>query len=212
MVHSSPEWLVSDAPVAYPEAQTSMESRVGRILEGTEQEQLWLLQHPPLYTAGTSADPADLKDAARFPVYETGRGGAYTYHGPGQRVIYALLDLRRRDKDIRAHVGRLEEWIIRALNDFGIHGERRAGRIGIWVTRHGHEEKIAAIGVRVRQWVTFHGLALNVDPDLTHFSGIVPCGLTGYGVTSLRALGCPASMTEVDAAFRRHAALMDPPC
>ncbi len=187
-----------------------MEQRVDDIIAGVKPEQIWLLQHPPLYTAGTSADSAELKDAARFPVFETGRGGRYTYHGPGQRVIYAMIDLRERGKDIRAHVWRLEEWVIRALADFGIVAERRAGRIGLWVATGGTEQKIAAIGVRVRKWVAYHGLALNVDPDLSHFSGIVPCGIAEFGVTSMHHLGVTASMNEVDAAFRRHLAVLMP--
>ena len=200
-----PEWLMSPAPVAYPDALAAMESRVEAIIAGDKPEQIWLLEHPPLYTAGTSADSAELTDPSRFPVFETGRGGRYTYHGPGQRVIYAMIDLRLRGKDVRAHVWRLEEWVIRVLADFGVTGERREGRIGIWVTTATREEKVAAIGVRVRKWVAYHGLALNVDPDLSHFSGIVPCGIADYGVTSLRQLGVKATMQEVDAAFRRHA-------
>ncbi|MDE1901974.1 MAG: lipoyl(octanoyl) transferase LipB [Alphaproteobacteria bacterium] len=198
------EWRVEPGTVFYPDAMQAMESRVDAVIEHRAPELIWLLQHPPLYTAGTSADAADLKDPARFPVYETGRGGQYTYHGPGQRVIYAVTDLRERGRDLRAHVWRLEEWVIRVLADFGIHGERRDGRIGIWVARDGREEKIAAIGVRVRKWVAYHGLALNVDPDLAHFTGIVPCGLAQFGVTSLRKLGVTATMADVDAAFLRH--------
>ncbi|MDR3423905.1 MAG: lipoyl(octanoyl) transferase LipB [Alphaproteobacteria bacterium] len=198
-----PDWLTSPAPVAYPDALAAMESRVDSILAGEKPELIWLLEHPPLYTAGTSADPAELKDPARFPVYETGRGGRYTYHGPSQRVIYAMIDLRLRGKDIHAHVERLEDWIIRVLADFGVTGEKRADRIGVWVASGGHEEKIAAIGVRVRKWIAYHGLALNVAPDLSHFSGIVPCGISTFGVTSLRKLGCIAPMQQVDEAFRR---------
>jgi lipoyl(octanoyl) transferase len=197
------EWLIAPAPVAYPEAMTAMEARVDAIIDGKAGEQIWLLEHPPLYTAGTSGDAADLKDAARFPVFATGRGGKYTYHGPGQRVIYAMIDLRERGKDLRAHVWALEEWMIRTLAEFGVTGERREGRIGIWVEKDGKEEKIGAIGVRVRKWVAFHGLALNVDPDLSHFNGIVPCGLGGFGVTSLKKLGVTATMANVDAAFRK---------
>jgi lipoyl(octanoyl) transferase len=205
---TGPEWLVSPDRVAYPEAIAAMEARVEAIIAGNAAEQIWLLEHPPLYTAGTSADLAELKDAARFPVYEAGRGGKYTYHGPGQRVIYAMIDLRERGRDLRAHVSRLEEWMIRTLADCGVKGERREGRIGIWVaTPHG-EEKIGAIGVRVRKWVAYHGLALNVDPDLSHFSGIVPCGLDQFGVTSLRKLGIDTSMIEVDEAFRRRAEIL----
>jgi lipoyl(octanoyl) transferase len=199
----APEWRVSSAPVPYPEALAEMERRVDLIEKGLAPELFWLLEHPPLYTAGTSADPAELTDPERFPVFKTGRGGRYTYHGPGQRVIYALCDLRKRDRDVRQHVCRLEEWVIRTLAEFGIKGERREGRIGIWVEHNGKEEKIAAIGVRVRRWITYHGLALNVNPELSHFGGIVPCGLPEFGVTSLRDVGVDASMEEVDAAFRR---------
>ena len=204
MNYTRPEWQTANAPVAYPESMAAMEARVEAILAGEKQELVWLLEHPPLYTAGTSADRAELKDATRFPVFETGRGGRYTYHGPGQRVVYAMVDLRLRGKDLRAHVWRLEEWVIRVLADFGVRGERREGRIGIWVATAEREEKIAAIGVRVRKWVAYHGLALNVDPDLSHFSGIVPCGIAEYGVTSLRKLGVKATMKEVDEAFRKH--------
>jgi len=199
----APEWRVSSAPVPYPEALAEMERRVDLIEKGLAPELFWLLEHPPLYTAGTSADPGELTDPGRFPVFKTGRGGRYTYHGPGQRVIYALCDLRKRDRDVRQHVCRLEEWVIRTLAEFGVKGERRAGRIGIWVEHDGKEEKIAAIGVRVRRWIAYHGLSLNVKPDLSHFGGIVPCGLPEFGVTSLRDVGVDASMEDVDAAFRR---------
>jgi lipoyl(octanoyl) transferase len=199
------EWSVSSQLVPYTEAVEAMEQRVAEIEAGKAPELFWLLEHPPLFTAGTSADDDELIGAHGLPVYQTGRGGRYTYHGPGQRVIYALCDLRERGRDVRAHVKRLEEWIIRVLNEFGIQGERRKGRIGIWVAHDGREEKIAAIGVRVRRWIAYHGLALNVDPDLLHYEGIVPCGLPGFGVTSMRALGVKASMDEVDAAFRRQA-------
>lgn len=202
--HPCPEWLIAPAPVAYPEAVAAMERRVEAVLAREKAELLWLLEHPPVYTAGTSADPSELKDAARFPVYQTGRGGRYTYHGPGQRVVYAVVDLRERGKDLRAHVETLEEWVIRVLADLGVRGERREGRIGIWVATGDREEKIAAIGVRVRHWVAYHGLALNVAPDLSHFSGIVPCGLEGFGVTSLQKLGVEAGMAEVGEAFLRH--------
>ncbi len=195
---------MAPAPVAYPEAVEAMEGRVEAVLAREKAELLWLLEHPPVYTAGTSADPSELKDAARFPVYQTGRGGRYTYHGPGQRVVYAVADLRERGKDLRAHVETLEAWVIRVLADFGVKGEKREGRIGIWVVTGNREEKIAAIGVRVRHWVAYHGLALNVAPDLSHFSGIVPCGLEGFGVTSLRKLGVAARMAEVDEAFLRY--------
>jgi lipoyl(octanoyl) transferase len=163
---------------------------------------VWLLEHPPLYTAGTSADPAELLDALRFPVYAAGRGGRYTYHGPGQRIAYLMLDLKRRGGDVRRYVERLEEWVIRALGTLGIRGERRQGRIGIWVETPAGEAKIAAIGVRVRRWVSYHGAAINVAPDLAHFQGIVPCGISEYGVTSLHALGVRAGMAELDKALR----------
>jgi lipoyl(octanoyl) transferase len=203
------EWRVSDAPVAYEEAVAFMEARVAAIHAGAAPETVWLLEHPPLYTAGTSAKAGDLVDA-RFPVYQTGRGGQYTYHGPGQRVAYVMLDLTRRKQDIRAFVCQLEAWIIATLARFNVRGERRDGRIGIWVDRGAHalggrrEDKIAALGIRVRRWVTFHGIALNVDCDLTHFRGIVPCGISDqrYGVTSLADLGIIASMAEVDMALQ----------
>jgi lipoyl(octanoyl) transferase len=204
------EWLHSDRPVPYPEAIQVMETRVEAILAGAAPELVWLLEHPPLYTAGTSARPADLLEPARFPVFPTGRGGQYTYHGPGQRIGYAMLDLRRRGRDVRCFVRDLEEWVIRALARFNVTGERRPGRIGVWVPRPdkgpGHEDKIAAIGVRVRRWITFHGISINLDPDLAHFSGIVPCGVDPQadprlGVTSLRDLGILASMAELDMAM-----------
>ena len=199
------EWRVAKEPVSYPDALKAMEEQVGFMEDLSRGELFWLLEHPPLYTAGTSASRDELIDPDRFPVFETGRGGRYTYHGPGQRVIYALCDLRQRDRDVRQHVCRLEEWIIRVLNVFGVKGERREGRIGIWVEHKGRDEKIAAIGVRVRRWITYHGLALNVNPDLAHFSGIVPCGLGAFGVTSLHALGVRVSMDEVDHAFQEEA-------
>ena len=201
-----PEWLVSGEPVPYEEALRAMEARVLAVVGGKARELVWLLEHPPLYTAGSSADPAELIQPDRFPVYQIGRGGKHTYHGPGQRVVYVMMDLAKRDRDLRAHVWRLEEWIIRVLAHFGVTGERRADRIGVWVavkTPLGvQEKKIAALGLRARQWVTSHGLALNVNPDLSHFEGIVPCGIKGYGVTSLHDLGVTVSMEEVDAAFR----------
>jgi len=202
------EWRVSRDPVAYETAVSAMESRVAGILAGTEAELVWLLEHPPLYTAGTSARPGDLLDADRFPVFRTGRGGEYTYHGPGQRIAYAMLDLNRRGRDVRAFVTNLEEWIIRALARFGVRGERRAGRVGIWVDRGNHggvrgqEDKIAAIGVRVRRWVSFHGVSINVEPDLSHYAGIVPCGIREHGVTSLVDLGITATMNDVDDALK----------
>lgn len=196
------EWRISDQIVEYPAAIAEMEARVAAIRAGTAPELVWLLEHPPLYTAGTSADPADLVWHDRFPVFQTGRGGQYTYHGPGQRVAYVMLDLKRRIGDVRHYVHALEEWIIRTLETLGVKGERRQGRVGIWVDRgHGREDKIAAIGVRVRHWVTFHGIALNVDPDLSHFGGIVPCGIREHGVTSLWDLGHTPTMAEVDSAL-----------
>lgn len=199
------EWRISDALVSYPEAMAAMEARVAALRVGLVGEQVWLLEHPPIYTAGTSARPDDLLDP-RFPVYASGRGGQYTYHGPGQRVAYVMCDLNRRGRDVRRFVFQLEAWVIRTLALFNVLGERRAGRVGIWVDlapygRPGHEAKIAAIGVRVRSWISFHGLALNVDPDLTHFSGIVPCGIREHGVTSLLALGHLLTLPEVDAAL-----------
>lgn len=200
-------WTVSDAPVGYPDALAAMEARVAGISAGTAGEAVWLLEHPSLYTAGTSARPEDLLEPDRLPVFRTGRGGQYTYHGPGQRIAYVMLDLNRRGPDIRAYVGALEDWIIRTLARFGVRGERRAGRIGVWVARPdkglGTEDKIAAIGVRVRRWISFHGIALNVAPDLGDYAGIVPCGITGYGVTSLTDLGVSVAMADVDAALRQ---------
>ena len=202
---SAVEWMVSEGPIPYPEAVARMEGRVNAIVAGRAPECVWLLEHPPLYTAGASATDAELI-AARFPVFKTGRGGRYTYHGPGQRVAYAMLDLKRRRPDVRAYVRDLEEWLIRTLAAFGVAGERRDGRVGIWVVHgDGREDKIAAIGVRVRHWVTFHGVSLNVDPDLSHFSGIVPCGISDarFGVTSLAALGVTATFDDVDRIMRR---------
>jgi lipoyl(octanoyl) transferase len=201
-VRLPPEWKISDAPVGYPEALAAMEARVAAIAEGTASEQVWLLEHPPIYTAGTSARDEDLLEA-RFPVYRTGRGGQFTYHGPGQRVAYAMLDLKRRKPDVRAYVCDLEEWLIQALAELGVKGERRQGRVGIWVQRGMREDKIAALGVRIKRWVSLHGVALNVDPDLSHFTGIVPCGVTQHGVTSLADLGIVASMADVDVALKR---------
>jgi len=197
-----PQWLVRPGLLPYPEAVDFMERRVAGIAGGSERELVWLVEHPPIYTAGTSAKPEDLLEA-RFPVFKTGRGGQFTYHGPGQRVGYVMLDLKPRDGDVRRFVHDLEEWLIRALARFGVKGERRQGRVGIWVVRGDREDKIAALGVRVRRWVTFHGVALNVAPDLTHFSGIVPCGIRGHGVTSLADLGIAATMAEADAALRQ---------
>lgn len=201
---NSLEWRISDSLVSYPDALETMERRVTAIRADDAGELVWLLEHPPLYTAGTSARPSDLKDPNRFPVYDAGRGGQYTYHGPGQRVGYFMLDLRRRGKDVRCFVHHLEEVMIKTVAAFGVTAERRAGRVGVWVTRPGGvEEKIGAIGVRVRKWVTFHGLALNVDPDLSHFGGIVPCGIADHGVTSLAALGLPVTMDDVDVVLRQ---------
>ncbi|GHF24671.1 octanoyltransferase [Kordiimonas sediminis] len=197
------EWRISDDLINYDDALSFMEERARAISNDTACEQVWLLEHPPLYTAGTSADPADLVDPERFPVYDAGRGGQYTYHGPGQRVGYFMLDLRKRGKDVRQFVYNLEEVIIRTLASFNIVGERRDGRVGIWVVRDdGREDKIAAIGVRVRRWVTFHGIAINVDPDLEHFKGIVPCGIAEHGVTSFADLGLPVTMDDVDVALK----------
>jgi lipoyl(octanoyl) transferase len=192
------EWRHGDGLVAYDEAVATMEDRAAAIREGRARELVWLVEHPPLYTAGTSAQPADLIDPAALPVFKTGRGGQYTYHGPGQRVAYVLLDLEQRGRDVRGHVRRLEEWMILTLACFGIAGERRDGRVGIWVASGSGEAKIAAIGVRVRRWVTYHGVALNIAPDLSHYAGIVPCGIREYGVTSMQALGAKATMAEVD--------------
>src|SRR4051812_7831644 len=202
------EWRISGAPVPYPEAVVAMEARVAAIAGGQAPELVWLLEHPPLYTAGTSGKEADLLEP-RFPMFPTGRGGQLTYHGPGQRVAYVMLDLKRRRPDVRAYVASLESWIIRALAAFNVRGERREDRVGVWVTRpdkgFGHEDKIAAIGVRLRRWVSFHGISINVDPDLEHFSAIVPCGVSDprYGVTSLVDLGLPVSVDDVDIALRR---------
>jgi lipoyl(octanoyl) transferase len=199
------EWRVSDSRVDYPDAIAFMEERVAAIRAGIAPETVWLLEHPPLYTAGTSAEPGDLLDPAGLPVYQAGRGGKFTWHGPGQRVAYVLLDLKRHGGDVRAFVCRLEDWMIATLARFNIRGERRAGRVGIWVDRGGgREDKIGAIGVRVRHWVTYHGASLNIDCDLTQFRGIVPCGISGpqFGVTSLLDLGIIASTAEVDSVLR----------
>ncbi len=201
------EWRTAEGPVAYPEAVAFMEARATAIRAGTAAEMVWLVQHPPLYTAGTSAKPGDLIDAGRFPVYQTGRGGQYTYHGPGQRVAYVMLDLKTRGQDVRRFVHDLEEWLIQSLAQLGVTGERREGRVGIWVPRPGGlpgiEDKIAALGVRLRHWVSFHGVAINVDPDLSHYAGIVPCGIKEHGVTSLAQLGVKAAMPGLDRALRQ---------
>lgn len=198
-----PEWETSPGLVPYPEALARMEARAAAVRDGTAGELVWLLEHPPLYTAGTSAEPAELTGTG-LPVYAAGRGGRWTYHGPGQRVAYVILDLKERGMDLRRHVWRLEELVIRTLADLGVVGERRPDRIGVWVADGKSEAKIAAIGVRVRRWVTFHGLSINVAPDLAHFRGIVPCGIKEHGVTSLAALRVAAGMAELDAALRRH--------
>ncbi|PJE32104.1 lipoyl(octanoyl) transferase [Pseudooceanicola antarcticus] len=204
------EWIISAEPVPYETALAEMEARVAAIAAGEASEAIWLLEHPPLYTAGTSAREEDLVAPDRFPVYEARRGGQYTYHGPGQRVVYVMLDLNRRGRDIRAFVKALEGWVIDTLRDFGIRGEIREGRVGVWVPRPEkapgpdgavREDKIAAIGIRLRRWVSFHGISVNVEPDLEHFSGIVPCGISDHGVTSLVDLGLPVTMEDLDSAL-----------
>ncbi len=197
-------WKFSDGLIDYDEAIQFMESRVAQIREGSKKELVWFVEHPPLYTAGTSSKNADLLSPKRFPVYQAGRGGQYTYHGPGQRVVYVMLDLNKRGKDVRKFVANLEQWIIDTLAEFNVIGEKRRGRIGVWVRREGRrEDKIAAIGVRVRKWVTFHGICINVEPDLSHYSGIVPCGISQHGVTSLVDLGLPAAMDDLDIALKK---------
>jgi len=204
------EWKTLPGLAPYAETLAAMEARVAAIHQGTAPEAIWLLEHPPLYTAGTSAQAQDLVDPDRFPVFPVGRGGQYTYHGPGQRVIYAMLDVSRREKDVRCFVRHLENWVIAALAEFNVKGEIRPGRVGVWVTRPDkapnpdgtpREEKIAAIGVKLRKWVSFHGISINVEPDLAHFSGIVPCGIREHGVTSLVDLGLPVTMADLDAAL-----------
>ena len=196
-------WEVSDGLVSYPDAMARMDAHVEAIAKGTEPERIWLLEHPPLYTAGTSAHDEDLVERERFPVFKTGRGGQYTYHGPGQRVAYVMLDLKRRGGDVRAFVAALEQWVIDTLDQFNVKGERREDRVGVWVRRGAREDKIAAIGIRVRHWVTFHGISINVEPDLTHFGGIVPCGIREHGVTSLVDLRLPVTMADLDAALTK---------
>ena len=196
-------WDIATGLVPYTEAMARMDHEVDAISAGVAGECVWLLEHPPLYTAGTSARAADLVAPERFPVHRSGRGGQYTYHGPGQRVAYVMLDLKRRGADVRAFVAGLEQWLIDTLAQFGVKGERREDRVGVWVRRGDREDKIAAIGIRVRHWVTFHGISLNVDPDLSHFDGIVPCGVKEHGVTSLADLGRPATMVDVDAELQR---------
>jgi lipoyl(octanoyl) transferase len=207
----SPEWRIDDAPVGYREAEAAMEARVAAIRAGEAPELVWLLEHPPLYTAGASARSQDLLAPDALPVFPTRRGGRYTWHGPGQRVVYVMLDLERRGRDVRRFVCALEAWVIATLAAFGVRGERRPGRVGVWVVRPErppgpdgapHEAKIAAVGVRIRRWVSFHGFSLNVDPDLSGYAGIVPCGIAEHGVTSLADLGVLTSMAEVDVALR----------
>ena len=204
------EWIVTPGLTDHPEAVRLMEERVAAIHEGRASEAIWLVEHPPLYTAGTSANPRDLLDR-RFPVHPTGRGGQYTYHGPGQRVAYVMLDLNRRGRDIRAFVGNLEAWVIDALAQFGLRAEIRPGRVGVWIPRPDkpalpdgtmREDKIAAIGIKLRRWVSFHGISVNVEPDLSHYAGIVPCGISGHGVTSLVDLGLPVTMQDLDVALQ----------
>lgn len=207
-----PEWIITDGLTDYAKAVAFMEQRVAAIARGDADECIWLLEHPPLYTAGTSARPADLIDPDRFPVFDARRGGEYTYHGPGQRVVYVMLDIGRRGRDVRRFVRQLEAWVIATLDSFNVKGEIRAGRVGVWVERPDkpltatgavQEDKIAAIGLRIRKWVSFHGVSINVEPDLSHFDGIVPCGITDHGVTSLVDLGLPVTMGDVDVALRQ---------
>ena len=206
------EWRVLDGLSPYVETLAAMEARVAAIANGTAPEAIWLLEHPPLYTAGTSAQAADLVEPDRFPVHVAGRGGQYTYHGPGQRVAYVMLDLNKRGRDVRKFVCALEDWVIATLASFNIKGERRAGRVGVWVVRpdragpdgHPAEDKIAAVGVKLRKWISFHGISINVEPDLSHFSGIVPCGISDHGVTSLVDLGLPVTLLDVDVALRQN--------
>lgn len=193
------EWKISKGLVDYPQALSEMEARVADIQSGRASELVWLLEHPPLYTAGTSAKPSDLLSPQGFPVYQTGRGGQYTYHGPGQRVAYVLLDLKKRDKmDVRAYVASLERWIIASLAEFGIKGEVREGRVGVWVHTNAGEAKIAALGIRIRKWVTYHGICINLNPDLSHYAGIVPCGIREHGVTSMAQLASHTTFEELD--------------
>jgi lipoyl(octanoyl) transferase len=206
------EWRVLDGYAPYAETLALMEARVAEIAAGTAPEAVWLLEHPPLYTAGTSANAVDLVQPDRFPVHVAGRGGQYTYHGPGQRVAYVMLDLNKRGRDVRKFVCALEDWVIKTLAEFNVTGERRTGRVGVWVVRPDRkgpdglpaEDKIAAIGVKLRKWVSFHGISINVEPDLNHFSGIVPCGISEHGVTSLVDLGLPVTIDDLDVALRRQ--------
>ncbi len=213
------DWIISDGLTDYAHALTVMETRANAIAQGTADECIWLLEHPPLYTAGTSAKPADLIDPDRFPVFDARRGGEYTYHGPGQRVVYVMLDVGKRGRDVRKFVQDLENWVIATLETFNVKGEIREGRVGVWVERPDKplqpdgspaEDKIAAIGIRLRKWVSFHGLSINVDPDLSHFDGIVPCGISQHGVTSLVDLGLPVTMTDLDVALRQTFATVFP--
>jgi len=206
------EWITAPGLTPYPDAVAFMEERAAAIAEGRAPECIWLVEHPPLYTAGTSARDEDLKDPGRFPVFPSKRGGQYTYHGPGQRVAYTMLDVGKRGQDVRRYVCDSERWVIDTLGEFGVTGERRTGRVGVWVRRPekaplpdgtAREDKIAAVGLRLRRWVSFHGLSVNVDPDLSHFDGIVPCGITGHGVTSLVDLGLPVTMADLDVALMR---------
>lgn len=202
-----PEWKISPAPVDYSEALSTMETRVDAIIAGDAAETIWLLEHPPLYTAGSSARDSDLLDGARFPVYRTGRGGEYTYHGPGQRIAYVMLDLKKRfspaPPDLRVYVQMLERWVIATLAEFGVKGEIREGRVGVWVAHaDGREEKIAALGIRLRKWVSYHGIAINVNPDLSHYAGIVPCGIREHGVTSLERIVPGITIQQLDAALK----------
>lgn len=196
------EWKISDSLIPYEEALAEMERRAAAIREGHEPELVWLLEHPPLYTAGTSAKSEDLIDPDRFPVYDAGRGGQYTYHGPGQRIAYVLLDLKKRNSDIRAFVQDMEAWVIDVLAQYQIKGEIREGRVGVWIQNGSREDKIAAIGVRVRKWVSFHGISINVEPDLSHYEGIIPCGISEHGVTSLVKQGIPVTLPEFDIELR----------
>ena len=207
------EWIISDGLTDYQQAVDWMEARATAIAEGRAKEAIWLVEHPPIYTAGTSAQAADLTDPHRFPVYSTSRGGQYTYHGPGQRVAYVLLDVGARGRDVRKFVQQLEAWVIATLDEFNVKGEIREGRVGVWGTRDDkpktatgqlREDKIAAIGIRLRKWVSFHGISLNLDPELTHFNGIIPCGITDHGVTSLVDLGLLVTMDDLDLALRRR--------
>ena len=207
------EWIISDGFTDYPQAVAWMEARATAIAQGSANEAVWLVEHPPIYTAGTSAKPADLTDPNRFPVFNSKRGGQYTYHGPGQRVAYVLLDVGARGRDVRKFVQQLEAWVIATLEEFNIKGEIREGRVGVWVTRNDkprtatgqlQEDKIAAIGIRLRKWISFHGISLNLDPDLRHFDGIIPCGITDHGVTSFVDLGLPVTMNDLDLALRRR--------